>query len=57
MVERDLRATGPAAHQPTKADMEANASIDTAPEALAWAVTRVVVARKQAAETTLAKTK
>ena len=40
MVERDLRATDPAAHQPTKADMEEDVSIDATPEALAWAVTR-----------------
>ena len=30
----------PAAHQPTKAEMEVDVSIDAAPEALAWAVTR-----------------
>ena len=36
MVERNLKATDPAAHQPTKADI----GIDAAPEALAWAVTR-----------------
>ncbi len=28
-----------AAHQPTKAEMEADVSIDAAPEAPAWAVT------------------
>ena len=39
MVERDLKATDPPAHQPTKADMEEDVSIDAAPEALAWAVT------------------
>ena len=40
MAERDVKATDPAAHQPTKADMEADVSVDAAPEALAWAVTR-----------------
>ena len=40
MAERDLKATDPAAHQPTKADMEADVGIDAAPDALAWAVTR-----------------
>ena len=40
MVERDLKATDPAAHQPTKADIEEDVCIDAAPEALAWAVTR-----------------
>ena len=40
MAERDLKATDPAAHQPTKADMEADVCIDAVPEALAWAVTR-----------------
>ena len=40
MVDRDVKATDPAAHQPTKADMEADIGIDAAPEALALAVTR-----------------
>ena len=40
MAERDLKATDPAAHQPTKADMEEDVGVDAAPEALAWAVTR-----------------
>ena len=40
MVDQDPKATDPAAHQPTKADMEADIGIDIAPEALAWAVTR-----------------
>ena len=39
MAQRDP-ATDPAAHQPTKADMEADVGIDATPEALAWAVTR-----------------
>lgn len=29
-----------AAHQPTKADMEEDVSVEDTPEALAWAVTR-----------------
>ena len=33
-------ADDPAAHQPTKAELEEDVSIDTTPEALAWAVTR-----------------
>ena len=40
MVDRDLKATDPAAHQPTKADLEEDVCIDAAPDALAWAVTR-----------------
>ena len=47
MVEKDLKATSAAAHQPTKADMEADVSIDAAPEALAWAVTRGGAARRE----------
>ena len=30
----------PAAHQPSKAELEEDVSIDATPEALAWAVTR-----------------
>ena len=30
----------PAAHQPTKAELEEDVGIDATPEALAWAVTR-----------------
>ena len=40
MVDRDLKAVDPAAHQPTKADMEEDVGVDAAPEALAWAITR-----------------
>ena len=40
MVEQDVKATDPAAHQPSKAEMEEDVSIDATPEALAWAVTR-----------------
>ena len=50
MAKQDVRATDPAAHQPTKADMEADAGVDAAPEALAWAVTRGGAARREAAE-------
>ena len=39
MAEQDVRASDPAAHQPTRADMEEDVSIDAAPETLAWAVT------------------
>ena len=53
MVERDQKAADPAAHQPTKADMEADIGIDAAPEALAWAVTRGGAKRSQ--DETLAK--
>jgi hypothetical protein len=50
MVDQDRRATDPAAHQPTKSDMEADVSIDAAPEALAWAVTRGGAHRKEPAK-------
>lgn len=36
---RDSKAN-PAAHQPSKAELEEDVSIDATPEALAWAVTR-----------------
>ena len=39
MAQRDP-AVDPAAHQPTKADMEEDVGVDATPEALAWAVTR-----------------
>ena len=32
--------SSPAAHQPSKAELEEDVSIDATPEALAWAVTR-----------------
>ena len=38
-MDRDSKAN-PAAHQPSKAELEEDVSIDAAPEALAWAVTR-----------------
>ena len=40
MVAQDRRAIDPAAHQPTKADLDEDVSIDATPDALAWAVTR-----------------
>ena len=43
MAGQDLKATDPAAHQPTKADI----GIDAAPEALAWAVTRGGAERRE----------
>ena len=43
MAERDLKATDPAAHPPTKADV----STDATPEALAWAVTRGGAERRE----------
>ena len=53
MVEQDVKATDPAAHQPTKADMGEDVSVDASPEALAWAVTRGGAERSQ--DETLAK--
>ena len=50
MVDQDLKATDPAAHQPTKADMEADVCIDATPEALACAVTRGGTHRKEPAK-------
>ena len=44
-MERDPKAN-PAAHQPGKAELEEDVSIDAAPEALAWAVTRGGAERK-----------
>ena len=37
----------PAAHQPSKAEIEEDVSIDATPEALAWAVTRGRVPRRE----------
>ena len=50
MADQDLKATDPAAHQPTKADMEECIGIDATPEALAWAVTRGGAHRKEPTE-------
>ena len=38
-MERDPPAN-PSAHQPTKAELEEDVSINATPEALGWAVTR-----------------
>ena len=40
MTREGKRVNDPAAHQPSKAEMEEDAAIDATPEALAWAVTR-----------------
>ena len=48
MVDRDPTAADPAAHQPTKADLEEDVSIDATPDALAWAVTRGGAVRQDA---------
>ena len=49
MAQRES-AVDPAAHQPTKADMEEDVGIDAAPEALAWAVTNGGAARREDAK-------
>ena len=38
-MERDSKVA-PVAHQPSKAELEEDVSVDATPEALAWAVTR-----------------
>ena len=38
-MARDPKAN-PVAHQPSKAELEEDVSVDATPEALAWAVTR-----------------
>ena len=45
-MDRDPKA-GSADHQPSKAELEENVSIDATPEALAWAVTRGGVQRRE----------
>ena len=40
MENRAKRQRDPATHQPSKAEIEEDVSIDTTPETLAWAVTR-----------------
>ena len=40
MDGKGKRGLAPAAHQPNKAELEEDVSIDAPPEALAWAVTR-----------------
>ena len=39
MMERE-RCADPAAHQPSKAELEEDVGVDATPETLAWAVTR-----------------
>ena len=40
-MNRERKANvDPAAHQPSKAELEDDVSVDATPEALAWAVTR-----------------
>ena len=52
MENRAKRQRDPATHQPSKAEIEEDVSIDATPEALAWAVTRGGVDRsKPTAET------
>ena len=46
MTESDKRVTDPAAHQPSKAELEEDVRIDATPEALAWAITRGGAARR-----------
>ena len=38
-MDRDPKAN-PAAHQPSKSELEEDVSVNATPEALAWAVTR-----------------
>ena len=45
-MDRDPKAN-PAAHQPSKAELEEDVSIDATPEALAWAATRGGVPRRE----------
>ena len=40
----------PAAHQPSKAELEEDVSIDATPETLAWAVTRGGTERRETKE-------
>ena len=41
---------GPAAHQPSKAELEEDVSVDATPESLAWAVTRGGAERREDAK-------
>ena len=47
MNREGKRVKDPAAHQPSKSDLEEDVSIDAAPEALAWAVTRGGAVRRE----------
>ena len=50
MENRAKRQRDPATHQPSKAEIEEDASIDATPEALAWAVTRGGAERSSSGE-------
>ena len=50
-------AVNPAAHQPSKSELEDDVRIDAAPEALGWAVTRGGAERHDAKETPPSKTR
>ena len=45
-MDRDPKAD-PATHQPSKAELEEDVSVDATPEALAWAVTRGGAKRRE----------
>jgi hypothetical protein len=47
----------PAAHQPSKSELEDDVRIDATPEALGWAVTRGGAERHDAKETPPSKTR
>ena len=46
MENRAKRQRDPTTHQPSKAELEEDVSIDATPESLAWAVTRGGAERK-----------
>ena len=47
-MDREGRgAADPAAHQPSKAELEEDVGIDATPEALAWAVTQGGASRRK----------
>ena len=48
-MDRDPKVD-PADHQPSKAELEEDVSVDATPEALAWAVTRGGAERRDAKE-------
>ena len=48
-MERDPKAN-PAAHQPSKAELEEDVGVNASPEALAWAVTRGGAAKQRSEE-------
>ena len=50
MNREGKRVKDPAAHQPSKAELEEDVGIDATPEALAWAVTRGGAERRDAKE-------